>query len=177
MATNQQLLAAFDPLAGTRAVQPNWGMLQAPPGAMPMQNAWSAPPPPDVAAANQAAQTQQAAQMASAAQAAAAGGIQNQKDEEAVDAMAQQRYKLPTEKAKIARQFKTADAIRGLGQSLNTGSVNGGAPNWAGGIANVVGAYLGKKQQDQADAAAAALGGTEAGLASQYYRQTPTSYF
>lgn len=153
--------------------QVDWSQL---PGGMPMQNAWAAPPPPDVATANQTAQTAQADQMAAAAQRAAAGGIQAQKMDEAAEAMAG-RYRLAPESEKIQKQFKTADAIRGLGQSLNTGSVNGGAPNWAGGIANVVGAYLGKKQQDEASAAAQALGGRYGDIASQYFRTAPTSFF
>lgn len=122
---------------------------------------------PDIAAQNQTSMAQQAAM----------AGVQNQKDEEAVDALAEQKYKLPAEKAKLARQFKTANAIRNLGSSLNTGSTGGAAPNWAGAIANVVGAYQGRKQDEAADAAAAALGGREADLASLYFRQRPTSYF
>lgn len=190
MATSQ---AYFDPTFG-KILPPNFGQLT---GAMPVQNAWAAPPPPNVAQANQQAQQSQAE--TAAAQAAAGGvqaqkdaeaqdqtdtassianaAVQNQKNDEAATALGELKYGSPAKAAAIQRQFGTANAIRNLGASLNTGSQYGGAPNWAGALANVAGAYLGKKQQDEATAAAQALGSRNADLASLYYGTTPTSYF
>ena len=153
---------------------PNLGMPAAPPGApqqvnwgssvMPQQNAWmgaAVPPPPDVAAANQAA-----------AALAAQQGIAAQKQDEALDALSR-RYELAPKQAAIDKQLKTADAIRNMGSNLNTGSTNGGAPNWAGAIANVVGAYQGKKQQDAAQADAAKLGTSYRDIARLYFGAAP----
>lgn len=164
----------FDPLAGSRPVQPNWNLAQIPG----MAAQWFAPPPPDVAAQNRAAtaaDAQTAAASAAAAK-AAMGGIQNQKDEEAIDAMAS-RHKLAPEDARIQRSLKQADAIRNYGHSLNTGSVGGAAPNWAGALADIAGGYLSKKQTKEADAAAATQGEKYAGIAAQYFRNAPDSYF
>lgn len=173
MAGSLQTLGQWDPLAGTRPQQVNWGQT---PGAtaMPVQNPWSAPAPQDVASANAAAQAQQ--DQAAAAAKAAAGGIQAQKMDEASDAMAN-RYRLAPQADAIQRQFQTADAIRNMGAAQNTGSRYGAAPNWAGALANVVGAYKGKQMQDAAQASANALGGQYADIASQYFRNAPTSYF
>ena len=163
----------YDPLAGSRPVQPNWNLAQIPGIAA----QWFAPPPPDVAAQNKAAQAAdaQTAAAQAAAAAAAKGGIQNQKDEEVADAMAS-RQKLAPEDERIKRQLKTADAIRNYGHSLNTGSVGGAAPNWAGALADVVGAYMGGRQQKAADAAAAELGGKYADIAGQYFRNAPDRF-
>src|SRR4030095_3121111 len=100
------------------------------------------------------------------------GGVQNQKDEEALDAMSR-RYELAPKSEKIKRQFQTADTIRRLGSSLNTGSVGGGAPNWAGALANIAGAYMGKRQADEAQAGAAALGADERDIARAYFGANP----
>jgi hypothetical protein len=159
-----------DPLAGTRPVQPNWNLAQIPG----MAAQWFAPPPPDIAAANRAATTADAE--AAAAAKAAAGGIQNQQDEEVVDAMAS-RYKLAPEDERIQRQFKTADSIRNYGRSLNTGSVNGAAPNWAGALADIAGGYLSSKERKAAEAAAAALGERYADIGAKNYRGVADAYF
>jgi hypothetical protein len=129
---------------------------------------------PDVAAA--AAQADAIRAQTAAAQAAAAGGIANQKEAEAVDAMAS-RETLKPKKAAIDRALKQADAIRDYGQSLNTGSVGGAAPNWAGALANVAGAYVGGKKQKQAEADALALGERSSDIAKLYFGNAPTSLF
>jgi hypothetical protein len=162
MSTRYDPNMGADPLAGTRAVQPNWNLAQIPGIAA----QWFAPPPPDVAAQNQQATAAEA--QTAAAQAAARGGIQNQKDEEVADAM-EGRYKLAPKAAAIQRQLKTADAIRGYGHSLNTGSTNGGAPNWAGALADVVGGYMGRKERKAAEADAEVLGGQEGSIARKYF--------
>ena len=150
----------------TMPVQPNWNLAMAPGAAA----QWFAPPPPDVAKQNREAMAADA-ESAAAAKAAAAG-IQNQKDEELTDAMSN-RYRLAPEDERIRRQLKTADSIRALGHSLNTGSVNGSAPNWAGALADVAGGYLAGKERRAAEASAKELGGQYADIASKYFGARP----
>jgi hypothetical protein len=169
-------MARYDPNFGVPSsvpVQPNWNLAQIPG----IASQWFAPPPPDVAAQNRAAMAAdaQTAAATAAAAAAAKGGIQNQKDEEAIDAMAS-RHKLAPEDERIQRQLKTADALRSYGHSLNTGSVGGAAPNWAGALADIAGGYLSGKERKEAEAAAATQGGKYADIAAQYFRNAPDRF-
>jgi hypothetical protein len=153
----------FDPLALARAgVIPNvdWRQ-QLAQGAAPVQGVQ------DVAGANAAAQAQ-AMQSAAAAAAAAAGGIQNQKDDELASAVLALNGQSPRQAA-LQRQVKMADAMRARGSALNTGSVGGAAPNWAGALANLVGAYKGRQLDEQADASAGALADEQANAARKYF--------
>lgn len=161
----------LDPLAGSRPVQPNWNLAQIPG----IASQWFAPPAPDLAKDNREAD-QAAAATAAAAAAAAKGGIQNQKDEEDIEAMGN-RYKLAPKGEAISRQLKTADSLRNYGHSLNTGSVGGGAPNWAGALADAMGGYMAGKERKAADAAALALGDQYSDIAKTHFRNAPDSYF
>jgi hypothetical protein len=152
----------YDPLAGTRPVQPDWSTLSA----LSMRTPVVLINPPDIAAANAQANAQ-AAQTA-AATAAAAGGIQNQKDDDLVSAMLALQGQSPKQAA-LERQVKLADAIRNRGASLNTGSVNGAAPNWAGALADVVGAYKSGQMDKASQAGADALAGETRSAAQRYF--------
>ena len=145
--------------------QPNWGAaIQPPPEA-----AQQAQAGPDLASQMAAAQAVQAA-MAQQQQAA------NTLPPEVVDAMAS-RETLKPKAAQIKRQLATADALRKMGSDLNTGSVNGGAPNWAGALANVAGSYMSRKEREKAEERETALGGEEASVAKKYFGAAPKSSF
>src|SRR5262245_29655106 len=120
----------LDPALAAMPRQVNWNLAQAP-GAAAL---WYAPPAPDLAKENREAAAADA-QSAAAAK-AAAGGIQNQKDEDLASAVLALQGQSPKQAA-LMRQVKAADAIRQRGAALNTGSVNGSAPNWAGALAEV----------------------------------------
>lgn len=122
---------------------------------------------PDMASQLAAAQ---AVQGAMANQQAQAGQL----PQDVIDAMTE-RYALDPKAAKIKKQFATADAIRGMGSDLNTGSTRGGAPNWAGALANIVGAWKGQQMQDEAQTGADALGLRQGEIARKYFGAAPAS--
>ncbi len=98
---------------------------------------------------NLGAAAQQAAQGGIAAQQAAQGPQPGQVDPNAANAILGLNSQRG-EQAKIAQQMKLADAMRASGAAQNRSTSPINTPNWAGALANVAGAYFGRKQDEGA---------------------------